>query len=87
MNHTQYLLDNYRTMSFELYEYFVYMLSGKHVTRKAQTIANVLTDIEIKENEPAIFPQGHLPKVNDQKRKEVRLSHKQPSEATKKNKG
>jgi len=83
MNHTQYLLDNYRTMSFELYEYFVYMLSGKHVTRKAQTIVNVLADIDIKENELASFPQATC-KVNNQKRKEVRLSHKQPSEATKK---
>lgn len=51
MNHTDFLLANYRTMTFELYEYFVFMLSGKHVERRAETIAQVLKDINVDNKE------------------------------------
>ena len=47
MTYKEFLIENYRTMPFEFYQNFVYMLSGKHVESRAKTLAELLKCINV----------------------------------------
>lgn len=70
MTRTDFLIENYRTMPFDFYQWNVYIITGYHVEYRAKTIAELLkvlsvsTSIE-KWNEMKFFPsdpQGKQPK-------------------------
>jgi|LauGreDrversion4_2_1035121.scaffolds.fasta_scaffold21487_8 hypothetical protein len=49
MTYKEFLIENYRTMPFEFYQNFVYMLSGKHVQERAKTLSELLSVLKTNE--------------------------------------